>query len=90
MTRRLSGASVNLPAHSKPPVRNHVDSLLWEVYRDALVAVVLWLVLVGLALLALSTAATRDRPMVAPLGRLQEFSDDGGNLWPTSSPDRPN
>jgi len=54
-----------------------MDSLLWDVYRDALVAVVLWLVLIGLALLALSTAATQDRSMVAPLGRLHEFVTPG-------------
>jgi hypothetical protein len=77
IARGISDASVNLPAHSKPLVRQHVDSLLWEVYRDGLVAVVLWLALVGLALLALSTAATWDRPMVAPRGRLQESVTPG-------------
>ena len=77
IARCVSETSVNLPAHTKPLVRKHVDSLLWEVYRNALVAVVLWLALVGLALLALSTAATRDRPMVAPLGRLQESVTPG-------------
>lgn len=97
--RRLSDAAVNLLAHSKPPARTRVDSLLWEVYCGALVALALWLVLFGLALLALSTAATWARPMVAPLGRLPEFvtpgvsgtdSPDGGNVWQTCSPDRPN
>jgi hypothetical protein len=99
MTQGVSDASVNLPAHSKPPVRTHVDGLFWEVYRDALVAMVLWLVLVGLALLALSTAAIPARPMVAPLGRLPQSvtpgvsgtdTDDGGNVWQTCSPDCPN
>jgi len=97
--RRLSDAAVNLLAHSKPPAPTRVDSLLWEVCCGALVALALWLVLFGLALLALSTAATWAPPMVAPLGRLPEFvtpdvsgtdSPDGGNVWQTCSPDRPN
>jgi hypothetical protein len=97
--RGVSDAAVNLLAHSKPPARTRVDSLLWELYCGALVALALWLVLFGLALLALSTAATWARPMVAPLGRLPEFvtpdvsgtdTPDGGNVWQTCSPDRPN
>ena len=77
IARGVSAAAGNLPAHSEPLVRRHVDSLLREVYRNALVVVVLWLTLVGLALLALSTAATWDRPMVAPFGRLQESVTPG-------------
>jgi hypothetical protein len=60
-------ASVNLRADSKPPIRKRVVGPLWEVYRDALVFVVLWLVLLGLALIVLSAAAARARPRVPPL-----------------------
>jgi len=97
--RRFSDAAVNLLAHSKPPARTRVDSLLWEVYCGALVALALWLVLFGLALLALSMATTRARPMVAPLGRPPQFvtpgvsgtdSPNGDDVWQTCSPDRPN
>lgn len=70
-------ASVDLPANSKPPVHKRVDSLAWGVYRDALATVVIWLVLVGLAVCALSTAATGVRPTAAPLGRLPEFVTPG-------------
>src|SRR5262249_37109670 len=75
---RLDDASVDLPASSKPPVQKRVDSLVWRVYREALATVVIWLVLVGLAVCALSTAATGVRPTVAPLGRLPEFVTPGG------------
>ena len=89
--------SVNLPAHSKPRVQRRVDGLLWEVYRDALVAVVLWLVLVGLVLFALSMATARVRPTV-PVGWLASFvspdvseikSADGGDDSQTWSPIAP-
>ena len=70
VSESFDGASVNLPANSKPPVQKRVDSLVWGVYRDALAALVIWLVLVGLAFYALSAAATKVRPRVAPLGRL--------------------
>src|SRR5262245_27593957 len=99
--RGVSHAAVNLLTHSKPPARTHVDSLFLEVYRGALVAVALWLVLFGITLLTLSTVATWARPLMAPLGPLPEFvtpgasgtgtdSDDGGNVCQTCSPDRPN
>jgi len=74
---KCDDAAVNLPANSKPPVQKLVDSLVWGVYRNALATIVLWLVLVGLAFFALSTAATRVRPTVAPLGRLPEFVTPG-------------
>lgn len=77
VSERFDDASVNLPANSKPPVQKRVDSLVWGVYRDALATVVIWLVLVGLAFFALSTASTRVRPTVAPLGRLPEFVTPG-------------
>jgi hypothetical protein len=77
VSERFDDASVNLPANSKPPVQKRVDSLVWGVYRDALATVVIWLVLVGLAFFALSTASTRVRPTVAPLGRLPECVTPG-------------
>jgi len=61
---------VNLSAHPRPPLRKRADSLLWEVYRDALIAVTLWLALVGLALFALSATTARARPTVAPSARV--------------------
>ena len=87
--RGVSDAAIRRAAHSTPPVRKREDGPLREVYRDALVTVVVWLVLFGLALLGLSAAATRPRPMVAPLGWLPELvsprvsgtnSADGGNV----------
>jgi hypothetical protein len=95
----IDDASVNLPANSKPPVEKLVDTLAWGVYRDALATLVIWLVLVGLAFFALSTAAIRVRPTVAPLGRLPEFvtpgvsgtnGADGSDGSQTCSPDRAN
>jgi hypothetical protein len=85
VSERFDDASVNLPANSKPPVQERVDSLVWGVYRDALATVVIWLVLVGLAFFALSTASTRVRPTVAPLGRLGADGSDGSQRC---SPDR--
>jgi len=96
VSTRLDDASVDLPANSKPTVEKRVDSLVWEIYRDALAAIVLWLVLVGLAFFALLTATTRVQPTVAPPGRLPEFvtpcvsetnGGDGINGSQTSSPD---
>src|SRR5262249_37963787 len=75
---KFDDAAVNLPANSKPPVQKLVDSLVWGVYRNALVTAVVWLVLVGLAFFALSMAATRVRQTAAPLGRLPEFVTPGG------------
>jgi hypothetical protein len=75
IAKKPDSASVNLPAHSKPRVQTRVDGLSWEVYRDALVTVVLWLVLVGLALFGLSMATARARPAV-PVGRLSCVSPD--------------
>jgi hypothetical protein len=49
-----------------------MDGLLWDVYRDVVVIVALWLVLVGLALFALSVAAARVRPTIIPLARLPD------------------
>jgi len=60
---------------STPRVQTRMDSLSWELYRDALVTVVLWLVLVGLALFGLSMATARARPTV-PVGRLTCVSPD--------------
>ena len=97
VSARFDDASVDLPANSKPAVQKRVDSLVWGVYRDVLAAMVLWLVLVGFAFFALSAAATRVQPTVAPLGRLPEFvtpdvsetnGADGINGSQTSSPDR--
>jgi len=97
VSESFDGASVNLPANSKPPVQKRVDSLVWGVYRDALAALVIWLVLVRLAFYALSAAATKARPTVAPLGRLPEFvtsgvsgtkGADGSDGSQTCSPDR--
>jgi len=73
VSERFDDASVKFPVNSKPPVQKRVDSLVWGVYRDAVATVVIWLVLVGLAFFALSTAATRIRPTVGPLDRLPEF-----------------
>ena len=68
-------ASVNLAAHrQRLPVLKRVDGCQWEVCRDALVAVALWLVLVGLTLFALAAATARTRPTVAPANRLSEVA----------------
>jgi|SRR5215471_18127461 len=64
--------SLNLPAYSKPRLQRRVDSVSWEVCRDALVAVLVWLVLFGLVLFALSMATARVRPTV-PVERLASF-----------------
>jgi hypothetical protein len=94
---RFDDALVDLPANSKPPVQKRVDSLVWGVYRDALATLVIWLVLVGLAFFALSTAAVKVRSTVGPLGRLPEFvtpgvsgtnGADGSDGSQTCSPDR--
>lgn len=77
VSERFDDASVNLPTNPKPPLQKCVGRLVWGVYRDALATVVLWLVLVGLAFFALSTAATGVRPTLAPLGRLPEFVTPG-------------
>jgi hypothetical protein len=70
---------------STPRVQTRMDSLSWELYRDALVTVVLWLVLVGLALFGLSMATARARPTV-PVGQLACVSSDVSG---TTSADRP-
>src|SRR5262245_20466108 len=89
--------SLNLPAHSNPRLPRRVDSGSWEVYRDALVAVLLWLVLLGLVLFVLSMATAQVRA-TAPVDRLASFvssdvsgidSDDGGDDSQTWSPMTP-
>jgi hypothetical protein len=86
-----------LPAHSKPRLQRRVDSVSWEVYRDALVAVLLWLVLFGLVLFVLSMATAQVRPAV-PVDRLAAVvssnvsgidSADGGDHAQTWSPMTP-
>jgi hypothetical protein len=62
-----------------------MDSLSWELYRDALVTVVLWLVLVGLALFGLSMATARARPTV-PVGRLTCVSPDVSGMTSADGP----
>jgi hypothetical protein len=96
VAKKPGDASVNLPADLKPRVQRRVDSLLWEVYRDALVTVVLWLVLLAFVLFALSMATDRARPAV-PVSRLACFSPDvsettnayGGDDSQTCSPTTP-
>jgi len=86
-----------LPAHSKPRLQRRVDSVSWEVYRDALVAVLLWLVLFGFVLFVLSMATAQVRPTV-PVDRLAAVvssnvsgidSADGGDHSQTWSPITP-
>jgi hypothetical protein len=73
---RSNDASLNLPAHSKPRLQRRVDDVSWDVYRDALVAVLLWLVLFGLVLFVLSMATAQVRPTV-PVDRLASFASCG-------------
>src|SRR5262245_33066344 len=72
VAEKPDGASLHLPAHSKPRLQGRADSVSWEVCRDALVTVLVWLVLFGLVLFALSRATARVRPTV-PVDRLASF-----------------
>lgn len=72
VAEKPNDASLNLPAHSKPRLQRRVDSVSWEVYRDALVSVLLWLVLFGLVLFMLSMATVQVRPTV-PVDRPVSF-----------------
>jgi hypothetical protein len=97
VAEKPNDASLNLPAHSKPRLQRRVDSVSWEVYRDALVSVLLWLVLFGLVLFMLSMATAQVRPTV-PVDRPASFvrsdvsgigSADGGDHSKTWSPMTP-
>ena len=97
VAEKPNDASLNLPAHSKPTLQRRVDSVSWEVYRDAVVSVLLWLVLFGLVLFMLSMATAQVRPTV-PVDRPASFvssdvsgigSADGGDHSKTWSPMTP-
>lgn len=62
VAEKPNDASLKLSADSKPRLQTGVHSVSWEIYRDALVAVLLWLVLFGLVLFVLSMATAQVRP----------------------------
>ena len=100
VAEKSNDASLNLPAHSKPWLQRRVDNVAWEVYRDTLVAVLLWLVVLVLVLFVLSMATAQVRPTV-PVDRLASFvrcgvsgvdsADDGDDsqTWSPMTPRDP-
>lgn len=79
VAEKPDAASLNLPAHSRPRLQRSVDGVSWEVYRAALVAVLLWLVLFGFVLFVLSMATAQVRPTVAVGG-------DDSQTWSPMTP----
>ena len=97
VAEKSNDASLNLPAHSKPWLQRRVDNVAWEVYRDTLVAVLLWLVVLVLVLFVLSMATAQVRPTVPVASFVRcgvsgvDSADDGDDsqTWSPMTPRDP-
>jgi hypothetical protein len=59
--------SIAFSVEWRPPIKDRHPRFVWDVWCDAAVAGVVWLLILGLALFALS-AVTRPQPTSSPTG----------------------
>ena len=84
--RRRPQPSIDFSVEWRPPIeKDRHPQLVWDVWCDAAVGGVVWLLLLALALFALS-AVTRPRPASSPAGpRPSEVVAPDVSEWPPSS-----